>query len=734
MANIKHWGATVEEWVHFDLILGCTDKLLPVVCNPAATISPNSKMKALGKTPSLYNAQRHVVGFSNWVSKISTGVDIEKWMSEPDYGICIRTGHNEIAIDCDIEDADIQAKIQSIMLRSFGQIPPRRFRDNSNKCLYLIGVEGDYVKRVHRLEDNLGIIEFLAKGQQFIAAGTHPSGSRIQWGGGFPTEPFMVTEQQLNDFWNVLATELPVISSTESGRIGKARDLTIVTPNATDDIAEFLDSNGLTLDFGRNGERYITCPFAKGHSTDSGITSTAYFPKNTAGYEMGHFKCLHASCAHRNDGDFLNAIGFGVEDFEDLSISAKSEYLPQPPFTRDKNGCVEGTIANVLMALRRADLCGVQIRLDEFRNEIILTNSKGHNVQLRDEYYTKIHEKLEKELSFKKFQEADVKRAVRLVAYENRFDSLIDWVNSLPAWDGIPRVDNFFCRHWGIEESAYTKAVGRYWWTLLAGRALKPGIKGDMAVVLVSQQGKNKSEGIRAMAPTPDHYMELDFEKPSSERIREMRGHNVIELGEMRGMNKRGIGEVRVTISTRSDRNRGLYKEHYDELPRRCGFIGTANTDNPLTDTEGNRRWLPMTIPDDTDGRFIAPQIDNEKIQVWAEAVDIFKREGIAWEKAETLAKSILGSYEVRDEVWMSCISEWLETETTELEEDTGVKNYQRVPLTSKDLLVEAIGFKASQVKRSDEMKIAKIMKDLGYKKKQLQSIAGKPYHWEKCE
>ncbi|WP_291973251.1 VapE domain-containing protein, partial [Candidatus Symbiopectobacterium sp.] len=426
-----------------------------------------------------------------------------------------------------------------------------------------------------------------------------------------------------------------------------------------------------------------------------------------------------------------------VEDFSDVSVAEKgdevAEYLPWPKFTRDKNNKIEGVISNVLLALRRPDLCGVQISLDEFRDEIILTTPKGKNIQLRDEYYTKLHTALES-LGFKKFEEAAIKRAVRLIAWENRFDSLKEWVNTLPTWDGVPRIDTFFIRHWGIKESAYTRSVGRYWWTLLAGRALEPGIKGDMAVILVSQQGKNKSEGIRAMAPTPEHYMELDFGKKGEERIREMRGHNVIELGEMRGMDKRGIGDVRVTISTRADRNRGLFREHYVTLPRRCGFIGTSNSETPLTDTEGNRRWLPMTIPDETEGKFIAQGIADEKIQLWAEAVAIFKREGIAWERAETLAKSILGDYEVKDEVWTTSVAEWLEQETVELTGDDIKLNRERVPLTSKDILIDAIGFKATQVKRGDEMRVAKIMKDLGYKKRQLQSLAGKPYHWQKCE
>ncbi|AJJ58627.1 virulence-associated E family protein [Yersinia pseudotuberculosis] len=512
------------------------------------------------------------------------------------------------------------------------------------------------------------------------------------------------------------------------------RDPSKVSAVGTDDKAEYLIANGHAKGELIDGIKLpIICPFEDGHTSASGETSTVYMLDGTGGFEQGKIICLHEGCKHRSQEDFLDKIGYRVADFDIVEAEgASGEYLPWPKFKRDKFDQIEGTITNVLMALRRPDLCGVQIRLDEFRNDIILTTPKGSHVQLRDEYYTKIHTTIEQKLGFKKFEEAAIKRAVRLIAFENRYDSLKDWISKLPEWDGTPRIDTFFCRHWRIDQSAYTKAVGRYWWTLLAGRALEPGIKGDMAVVLVSQQGKNKSEGIRSMAPTPEHYMELDFEKPAAERIREMRGHNVIELGEMRGMNKAGIGAVRVTISTRADRNRGLYREHYDILLRRCGFIATVNTDTPLTDSEGNRRWLPMTIPDDTDGKHIAKQIEAERDQLWAEAVRVFKQDGIAWERAETLAKTILSDYEVKDDVWVSCISEWLETEAIELGDTSGITNGQRVPLTSKDLLVEAIGFKAPQVKRGDEMRVAKIMKDLGYKKKRLLSLPGQPYHWEK--
>lgn len=747
----KNNGATPDEWTRAAALFGASN-LIPIASegelSPASHLDP----KDVGKVPSVYNGAGKIAGFKDWTSHEAKPAEIEKW-GRRGYNIGLILGRDRgdgtalCAVDVDTAVSDYQDSVYDLLVRATNMTLPYRGRDNSERRAYILRAPADVMaRRAHILPEENGkkaAVEFLAKGQQVVIHGQHPSKGRYQWIDnpmiGMPHElqasdiPTL-TAEQFAELWAAIAKELPVTDSTVA-RVGRQRDLSDIDPSATDDVADYLDANGWTISVSADGSRNLL-PFRDESEYSNGCSETSikYFPAGTGGFQQGHFVSLHATDTGLTDADWLDGYGVRDNDFDVIPAEGGEEYLPLPAFSRDKNGQIEGTITNVLLALRRPDLCGVQIRLDEFRNEVILTTPRGEHLLLRDEYYTKIHETLERNLQFKKFQETEIKRSVRLIAYENRYDSLKDWLSQLPAWDGVPRIDTFFCRHWGIDSSAYTKAVGRYWWTLLAGRALEPGIKGDMAVVLVSQQGKNKSEGIRAMAPTPEHYMELDFEKPAAERVREMRGHNVIELGEMRGMNKAGIGAVRVTISTRADRNRGLYREHYDTLPRRCGFIATVNTDTPLTDTEGNRRWLPMTIPDDIDGKHIAAQIATEREQLWAEAVLVFKAEGIAWERAETLAKTVLGDYEVKDDVWVSCVAEWLEAESTELSDNSLVKNCDRVPLTSKDLLVEAIGFKASQVKRGDEMKVAKIMKDLGYKTKRLCTLPGQPRHWAKSD
>ena len=156
----SRWGATPAQWTHLDLMEGLTADLLPVVSNPNATISPNSRMKSLGKTPSLYNGSGLVAGFKDWTSHEGTSEEIARWSQQPDYGICLQTRHVR-AVDIDILDASIAADIERRLVDALGALPLRR-RENSTKRLAFFYVQGEYSKRVMHIGD--GIVEFLATG------------------------------------------------------------------------------------------------------------------------------------------------------------------------------------------------------------------------------------------------------------------------------------------------------------------------------------------------------------------------------------------------------------------------------------------------------------------------------------------------------------------------------------------------------------------------------------------
>lgn len=708
MPEKKIWGATPDEWFHFDLVLGRTDQLLPVVCNPGATISPNSKLKMLGKTPSLYNRERLATGIKDWTEHVVTEHDFARWSNEPDYGICVRTGHGWLALDCDSEDEDIQADIRKTLVQLLGELPPRRWRANSNKCLYLLAVEGDFRKRIHRLAGDMGIIELLANGQQFVACGTHSSGSRIEWDGGLPDEPPAITADQLETLWQRLADQLPVSVTTEAGST-KMRDRSTFTPGATDDTAEYLDANGWTLLDGANGERYIRCPFEDGHSTGGDPTSTVYFPGGTAGFEQGHFKCLHASCAHRGDGDFLNAIGIRNDDFEDLTSTDVAEPLPLPAFERDKWGRIEATISNAAKAVVRPDFVDIDIRFDQFRDEIMFAQAgSGQWQAFTDADYARLRITMEKR-GFKPVGRELIRDVVLLAADEQPFDSATTWLNGL-EWDGVPRIETFYHTHFGTADTPYTRAVSMYMWTALAGRVLEPGVKADMVPILVGPQGCGKSSGVEALSPDPAFFTEISFAEKDDDLARKMRGRLVAEIGELRGLNTKELESIKAFVTRTHENWIPKYREFATQFPRRLVFVGTTNEDEFLADKTGNRRWLPVEV-----SKVDVKAIKTDLLLLWAEARETFKRlGGIQFRDAERLGASVHEQYTIKD-AWLETVEKWLDT--PDLMTNDIPRNCEF--LRASDVLRDAIGLNPSHIGKREEMRISNVLQNCGYKRVQ---------------
>lgn len=309
------YGALPGEWSHFSKTLGLTADLLPVVSNPTATISPMSKMKGLGKTPSKYNMHRQVAGITDWTSKQATEKDIENWSKENDYGICLQT-RSVRGLDVDIADPDIAEVVAAFIGKHF-QLP-RRERSNSGKFLLAFRLDGEMAKRV--IKTQTGIIEFLATGQQFIAVGRHPDGARYEWVGGLPDSIPTVRADAFEKLWCDLEKQFGVAPSAKSESPTKAKTLAAAISN--DPTAQFLLDNGWVRSTEKDMRLHITCPFEDEHTSDGVESSTTYFPANTGGYAQGHFACLHAHCEHRTDADFKNQLGLStsvLSAFDDLT-------------------------------------------------------------------------------------------------------------------------------------------------------------------------------------------------------------------------------------------------------------------------------------------------------------------------------------------------------------------------------------------------------------------------------
>ena len=711
------WGATPEEWSQVSG-WGIAADLLPVVSNPNAVISPLSKMRDMGKTPSRYNRERKVAGIPDWTNSYSNDNDIVRWQRDSDLGICIQTRLVR-AIDIDIEDPAAARIVRDCVELVAGDLPVR-WRADSGKCLLAFKLEGQYSKRIIRTER--GIIEFLANGQQFVGVGTHPKGERYQWEGGIPDDVPYLTAAEFEVVWAALVKEFAV-SNTEVRSPVKPMSQR-QADDADDDVLRFLESTGRVLSFDGQGRAHITCPWVHEHTSDSdeNDTSTSYFPRGVGGFEQGHFKCLHAHCAERNDGDFLEAIGFVMEDF--AVIEADDEPKPLPSFARDRQGRIEATIGNMRMALERSDMTGLAIRYDTFKAGIMIAPD-GTEDQWRafaDNDYVTIGERLER-VGFKSVPRQLLRDVVAAVAMEAKFDSAQLWMSTL-VWDGVPRVERFWSTYFSVVDSGYTRSVGLYTWTALAGRVLEPGCKADMVPILVGGQGVGKSTGVEAMSPHKDFFTEISFTEKDADKSRRLRGKLVAEIGELRGLHTKEMEEIKSFITRTREEWVPKFFEFLSSFDRRVLFIGTTNQEEFLADETGNRRWLPMRV-----GQVDRAGIDRDCLQLWAEAAWLFEQGGVQYAAAQKLANEEHDAFTMTDP-WDDAVSQWLAEENNL--DQPGVKNGD-VVFTAPEVLESGLGFSTQKITTRELMRVAKILARFGYRKTQFMRNGRNTKGWKRA-
>lgn len=326
--KMSNWGATPEDWMHFDLLLGLGDDLLPVVCNPASEISPASTMTDKGKTPSDYNGKRQIRGIPGWPSLSVSELDLKRWEREPDYGICVRTAAVR-GLDVDVTDPVLAQQVREFVARELGQALPCRYRSNSSKFLLPFRLAGEYGKKViHCQGDNK--IEFLMNGQQFVAVGTHPSGARYEWEGGLPVEIPTLTPEQFERLYSGLqqafGTREPTVCGV--GKRTKGEHLDIADP-----VLPFIEGLGQYLGDMKDGGAIVVCPWEHEHTMgETGDGRTVYYPAGTNGQSSAGFKCLHGHCADRKLPDYLAAIGYvaSADEFDDVS-EPEGQAATEPP-------------------------------------------------------------------------------------------------------------------------------------------------------------------------------------------------------------------------------------------------------------------------------------------------------------------------------------------------------------------------------------------------------------------
>lgn len=221
--------------------------------------------------------------------------------------------------------------------------------------------------------------------------------------------------------------------------------------------------------------------------------------------------------------------------------------------------------------------------------------------------------------------------ALYLVADENQYHPVRDYLNSLPPWDQVPRVRYALHHFLGADDSDYTYELLKFFMLGAIARAFQPGVKFDYMLCLVGGQGVGKSSFFRFLCTNDEWFCDDLKNLEANDVYEKLQGHWIIEMSEMMAAINAKTNEA---IKSFLSRQKETYRIRYDKLSedrlRQCVFAGTTNKMFFLpNDRTGNRRFLPI---DCHDGEAEVHILEDEKAsrayfdQMWAEVMEIWNQ------------------------------------------------------------------------------------------------------------
>jgi hypothetical protein len=146
--------------------------------------------------------------------------------------------------------------------------------------------------------------------------------------------------------------------------------------------------------------------------------------------------------------------------------------------------------------------------------------------------------------------------AVSRIADKNKYHPVKEYLEGLEAWDGVKRLDTWLKRLLGAKApEPYLSDISRKTLCAMVARVYQPGIKFDQVLILQGPQGVSKSTAIRHLAGDA-WFSDAHIDITDKDSVLSLRNIWAFELGELAGMRKADIDQMKEFISRKEDRIR----------------------------------------------------------------------------------------------------------------------------------------------------------------------------------
>ena len=208
-------------------------------------------------------------------------------------------------------------------------------------------------------------------------------------------------------------------------------------------------------------------------------------------------------------------------------------------------------------------------------------------------------------------------------------DPVIDWLESLPAWDGTERIPTMFIEAMGADDTPLNRATAIAFMVGAVRRPYHPGCQHDWAPVLTGAQGAGKSTFCKELTPT-EYRWHTSIASLENERQRQSESVDTAWIVEFEEFNVRGENStIKSFISAYKDTYRRPYEKSASDNER--PWVGIATTNDYGTgvlpdDTTGNRRYVAIAINTpgatrEAQSTHVRDYMDRSRDMLWSEAL-----------------------------------------------------------------------------------------------------------------
>ena len=320
------------------------------------------------------------------------------------------------------------------------------------------------------------------------------------------------------------------------------------------------------------------------------------------------------------------------------------------------------------------------------------------------------------------------------------FHPVRNYLEALPEWDGVERLDTLLVDYMGAEDSEYTRAVTRKTIVGAVTRVYKPGSKMDYTLTLTGKQGIKKSTFFRTLCPDPDWFSDSLDSFQGREAYEALQGVWFVEIAELSPVKRAETERVKQFLTKQDDKFREAYARNKGRYRRECVFVATTNSNDFLRDSTGNRRWWVVPVAGTT--RDVANELAQERDQIFAEAKYRYKQGELLY-LSDELEKAAIAMQEEHTytSVRYGLVSDYVDLLVPENWKNLSVQA-RRDWIVQKDLegtclrdqislleiWMEALGGAKERFSTADQRELSEIMIKLGWTRSKSPRQVGSEY------